>query len=153
KRMAKSFGLADQKEVFRFKKGGTLRVVRADIDVDQFSASTIALLNLVALVHSKGLNVENFSRLIQQAPSPGFERQLLDDVLVKRNQHLTEQIQSNLSQSDNIMVPWGAAHMPGIAREIQKSGFRLTETREYAVIRFYGGIKNKASPVDDQFSH
>jgi len=36
------------------------------------------------------------------------------------------------------MVPWGAAHMPGIAREIIKSGFHLAETREYMVIRFRG---------------
>jgi hypothetical protein len=35
-------------------------------------------------------------------------------------------------------VPWGAAHMPGIAREILKSGFHLAETREYVVIRFHG---------------
>jgi hypothetical protein len=46
-----------------------------------------------------------------------------------------------LPQSDNIIVPWGAAHMPGLAKEIQKSGFRLDETREYVVIRFGSVIK------------
>jgi hypothetical protein len=28
--------------------------------------------------------------------------------------------------------------MPGIAKEIQKSGFRLDETQDYLVIRFSG---------------
>ncbi len=43
-----------------------------------------------------------------------------------------------LPQSDNIMVPWGVAHMPGIAREIQKAGFRLDDTQEFMVIQFGG---------------
>jgi hypothetical protein len=34
------------------------------------------------------------------------------------------------------MVPWGVAHMPGVAREIQKAGFHLQEIHEYVVIRF-----------------
>jgi hypothetical protein len=34
------------------------------------------------------------------------------------------------------MVPWGVAHMPGLAHEIEKYGFHLSETREITVIRF-----------------
>jgi len=41
------------------------------------------------------------------------------------------------------MVPWGVAHMPGIAKEIQKLGFHLDETHDYMVIRF-GGLKNQS---------
>jgi hypothetical protein len=48
-----------------------------------------------------------------------------------------DEIQTRLPQSDNIIVPWGVAHMPEIAAEIQKSGFRLDESREYEVIRFH----------------
>ena len=135
KRMAKSLGLTEQKQEFNPTNG---EIVPADVDVDQFSTNTIALLNLVTLVHSKGLDSRTLLQLMQYAPAPGFEEQLFDDLLAKRNQHLLGEIHSHLEQSDNIMVPWGAAHMPGIAKEIQKAGFRLDETHEYQVIRFHG---------------
>lgn len=135
KRMAKSLGLSEQKVKFKPTRG---EMVRADVDVDQFSTDTIDFLNLIMLVHVKGVNSENVLKLLQYSPPPHFEAGLFQDLLTKRNQHLLEEIESQLSQTDNIMVPWGVAHMPGIAREIQKSGFQLDETREYTVIRFHG---------------
>ena len=139
KRMATSLGLAEQQKVFQPSQG---EQVRADVDVDQFASSTIDLLNFVMLIHSKGLSAENLSKLLQYPASPGFEDQLLEDLLRKRNRHLLEVIHSRLSQTDHIIVPWGVAHMPEIAKEIQKSGFRLEETSEYMNIRF-GSDKTK----------
>lgn len=134
KRMAESLGLAEQKQTFVPAANET---VRADVDVDQFSPVTIDFLNLVMLIHSRGANAENLAKVLQFTPPPGFEKQLFDDILIKRNEHLLGEIQSQLSQSDSIMVPWGVAHMPGIAREIQKAGFHLSEAHEYMVIRFH----------------
>jgi uncharacterized protein YbaP (TraB family) len=111
--------------------------VRADVDVDQFTTNTIQLLNLVTQIHSKGLNAETALKLAQYPQPPGFQDQLLDDLIKKRNRHLLEEIHTRLSQSDIIVVPWGALHMPEIAKEIQKSGFRLDGTHEYVVIRFF----------------
>ena len=143
KRMAKFLGLAEQK--VKFGHGGG-KIVRADVDVDQFSPATIEILNLVGLVHAKGLNPETLQQLLQFSPSPQIDQQLFDDILRKRNQHLLEQIQLRLLQSDNIMVPWGVAHMPGIAEGILKSGFHLEETHEFMVIRFRGfGNRDQAT--------
>jgi hypothetical protein len=139
KRMAKSLGLAEQKGTFAPATG---EVVRADVDVDEFSGTTIDFLNLVMLIHSRGMTGENLSKLLQFSAPAEFEKQLFDDILRKRNQHLLGEIHSHLPESDNIMVPWGVAHMPGIAKEIQKSGFRLSETHEYVVIRFHGAKPN-----------
>ena len=75
-------------------------------------------------------------KLLQYSPPPHFEGQLFKDLLGKRNRHLLAEIQSWLAQSENIVVPWGVAHMPEIAKEIQKSGFRLAEARDYQAIRF-----------------
>jgi hypothetical protein len=111
KRMAKSLGLAEQHEKFVPTRG---EMVMADVDVDQFSPDTIDCLNLVMLVHSRGLNPGIVLKLMQYSPSPHIEDELINDLLRKRNQHLAEEIQSHLSESDNIMVPWGVAHMPGI---------------------------------------
>ena len=133
KRMAKALGLAEQKQTFA--PGGN-RGVRADVDVGQFTQQTLDFLNLVMLIHSKGATVENVMKLMQWSPPPDFEKQLFDDILIKRNEHLMQEIQSHLPLSDDLVVPWGVAHMPGIAREIQKSGFHLSETHDYFVIRF-----------------
>jgi len=133
-RMAKSLGLAEQHEKFTPTRGET---VPADVDVNQFSKNTLALLNLVMLIHSQGVNTRNVQALIQYSPSPQMEEELMNDLLRKRNQHLLEEIRSHLPLSDNIMVPWGVAHMPGISKAIQTSGFRLVNTRNYQVIRFH----------------
>jgi hypothetical protein len=134
-RMARALGLAEQHEKFAPTRG---KIVPADIDVDQFSTNTLDLLNLVILVHTQGVNPGTLQKLLQFTPSPVLEERLLDDLLNKRNQHLWEEIQSHLPQSEHIIVPWGVAHMPWIAMEIQKAGFHLEETQEYTVIRFHG---------------
>jgi hypothetical protein len=133
KRMAKTLGLAEQKETF---VPNPQEVVHADVDVDVFSHETIDFLNLIMLFHSRGMTPENLTKFMQYSPRPGFEKQLFDDLLVKRNAHLLGEIQTHLATSDNIMVPWGVAHMPELAREIQKAGFHLSETRDLVVIPF-----------------
>jgi hypothetical protein len=133
KRMATSLGLSQQQKEF---KPSPVQMVPADIDVDQFAPSTIDFLNLVMLIHSRGLNAQNLLLLMQSSGSIEFEKQVFDDILRKRNHHLLQEIRDQLSSSDQLVVPWGAAHMPEIAREIQKAGFRLDSSREYVAIRF-----------------
>jgi hypothetical protein len=131
-RMARSLGLAEQQKVF--KPRGT--VIRADVDVDQFTTNTIALLNLAMLIHTKGINAETMMAWAQYSPPPDFLTQLDDDIVRKRNKHLLKQLQAELPESDIIIIPWGAGHMPGIASAIEKDGFHLDRTDEYTVIRF-----------------
>lgn len=132
KRMARTLGLSEQKEEFKPKA----ELVRADVDVDQFSTNTIDMLNMAMLVHAKGLNAETLMTLAQYSPPADVEQQLFDDLLSKRNQHLLKTLQSELPQSDLIIIPWGAGHMPEIAKSIEKDGFHLTGSKEYTVIRF-----------------
>lgn len=132
-RMAKSLGLAEQQEEFEPTRA---EAVDADIDVAEFEKDTIGFLNLVMLVHAKGVTPKNLMMLLQYSPPPQFEERLFGDLLNKRNQHLLAEIETRLPLWDALVVPWGVAHMPGLARDIQKAGFRLVETREYQVIRF-----------------
>jgi hypothetical protein len=140
-RMAKSLGVAEQQKEFQ-PRG---EMVRADVDVEVFSTNTIALLNLVMRFHSKGLDPQTIVQLMQYGQPAGLEEFLVGDLLRKRNRHLLEVINARLPSSEYIIVPWGGAHMPEIAAEIQKAGFRLSESREYVAIRF-GSAKNKATP-------
>ena len=135
KKMAAALGLAEQHEEF---KPSTIQTVRADVDVEQFSQNTIGILNLVMRIHAKGLNAEMVQTLLQFSPTPEVQAQLFDDLLTKRNQHLLGEIRDRLTESEMLIVPWGAAHMPGISKAIEKTGFRLTDTQEYMIIRFRG---------------
>ena len=71
---------------------------------------------------------------------------LWDDLLHKRNRHLLEELRVRLPAAEQVIVPWGVAHMPGIAEGIQAAGFRLDGTQEYTVIRFrFPGSKSKGA--------
>jgi hypothetical protein len=133
KRMATSLGLAEQHEEFNPVR---VEMVMADIDIKEFTADTIGFLNLMMLFHAKGVTADAVLKVLRFTPPPHFDERLWDDLLHKRNRHLLNELQSRLSDSETLIVPWGVAHMPGIAEGIQAAGFRLAETREYTVIRF-----------------
>ncbi len=140
-RAAARLGLAEQQREFRPPEAS---MVRADVDVAEFTTNTIDFLNLIMLVHTKGLNAATLLPLLQYQPPPNFEAELFNDLLHKRNRHLLVAINEELAKSEILVVPWGAAHMPEIAREIQKSGFHLTATEDRTVIRFrFPGTKTK----------
>jgi uncharacterized protein YbaP (TraB family) len=87
-------------------------------------------------VHARGLNSSTVLLLTQFSPPPDLEQQLFDDLLLKRNEHLLKELRERLPHADHFVVPWGAMHMPGIEKEIQKSGFKLIETHDHVSIRF-----------------
>jgi NitT/TauT family transport system permease protein len=142
RRMAQTLGLSEQQKEF---KPRTREIVRADVDVSEFATDTIDLLNLVSLVHSRGLNNDTLLKLTQYAPPPHFEEQLLDDILRKRNRRLLENIRSialGVGFPLLLMLVWD--------RAVAITGTRLVPSpREVAVMMYdfsFGGI------YDDAFS-
>lgn len=130
-KMAEAFGVVEQQKVF--KPQG--EIVAADIDMSDFSPETIDLLKTSMLLHSKGITSETLPILMKPTP-PGLEKRLMEDILEKRNVHLLKVLHERLPSSKHIIVPWGAAHMPGISREIEKSGFKAISAQPYMAIRF-----------------
>jgi len=130
-RAAASVGGVEQTKVF--KPQGEL--VPADVDMSSFSPETLEVLKTAMLVHAKGVTAETLPLLMKPTP-PGMELLLMEDLLTKRNRHLLNVLEERLPKTNSIIVPWGAAHMPEIAREIQKLGFRVVETQDYLAIRF-----------------
>jgi hypothetical protein len=142
KRVATTLGLSEQQNEF---KPVEAEIVRADVDVSQFTTNTIGLLNLVMLIHAKGLTAETVSALLRFSAPPQVEAQVLDDILRKRNERVLREIDYRLSDAKPIIVPWGVAHMPGIAAGITASGFHVAEAQDYTVIRFHFGKVAKGS--------
>lgn len=130
-KMASALGGVEQTKVFK-PKG---EIVAADMDMSGFSPATVDLIKTAMLIHAQGVTRETLPIMMKPTP-PGLEKQLMDDILTKRNQHLLGVIQERLPTSEVIVVPWGAAHMPEIHREIQKLGFEQVDSKEYLAIRF-----------------
>ena len=137
-RPAKALGLVEQADEFLPPQA---RLLQADVDVEQFSEGSIAFLNLVSLIYSEGWRAEHILNLIQESKRPLFVEQIMDDLLTKREANLLKGIEAELSGSEVIVVPWGAAHMRGIAKGIQKSGFRVADTQEHQVVHFRSVLK------------
>jgi hypothetical protein len=132
-RMAQSLGLSEQQKEFKPQTG---EWIPADIDVNEFAPATIDFLNMAMLVHKYGLNPQTLLPLLQYSPPADVQQHIWDDLLHKRNRHLLGEIRKRLSKSDYIIIPWGAAHMPEVSREIQNSGFHLVEKQTFQAIRF-----------------
>ncbi len=139
-RMAKALGVTEQHEAFQ-PRG---ELVSADVDIGIFSKSTLGFLNLVMRLHSNGVDLQTVLQLMQTSTARN-EAQLLEDLLGKRNEHLLGEIRSRLTAADYLIVPWGAAHMPEVARGIQKLGFHLEESQEYVAIRFRSAANKQNS--------
>jgi len=133
KRAAKSLHLAEQHEDFKIPQG---HLVPADVDVKEFTSNTIAVLNMVTLVHSEGINPHTISMITQFSLTPASEQELFEDLLLKRNDHVLKELFSRLPNADNFIIPWGAAHMAGLSQAIEKAGFHLAGTRDFVSIRF-----------------
>ena len=130
-RMAASVGAVEQAEVFQ-PPG---EIVSADVDVSSFSPGTLDFLKSVLLIHVKGVTAETLPALLKPM-APDLQQQVMDDLLTKRNRHLLGVLQERLADANHIIVPWGAAHMPELAREIRKLGFHQVNQRRYVAIRF-----------------
>ncbi|MBL9189898.1 MAG: hypothetical protein JNK23_20630 [Opitutaceae bacterium] len=130
-RAASLIGGVEQRDFF--KPRGT--IVAADLDMRDFSPPTLGVLKSVTLINEKGLTRETLPLVLKPMP-PSWDKHLLDDLITKRNRHLLGVIGQHLPTSDMIVVPWGAAHMPEIHREILKLGFQVVETKDYTAIRF-----------------
>ncbi len=130
-RAAATVGGVEQTKVFK-PRG---EIVPADVDLSTFSPATLEVLKTAMLVHTKGVTAETLP-LLMKPSTPGLEKVLVEDLLTKRNRHLLNVLEERLPKASSIIVPWGAAHMPEIAREIQKLGFHVVEKREFFAIRF-----------------
>ena len=73
---------------------------------------------------------------MQKSQNPALTEGLWEDLLTLRNNHLIKELQTELARTKTVVLPWGAAHMPGLSREIQALGFRPTQSQEYSVVRF-----------------
>ena len=142
-RLARNLGLQTQQPIgfYLFPDGvtgaaGEWPVLRnADVDARVFAPETVEYLALAAGIWDTDeplLAFIDFYRHVLEHPE--LAEVFLRDILELRNRHLLAQIQIALPQYKNVIVPWGALHLPEIERKLLEQGFVFEdETRRQVV--------------------
>ena len=103
-------------------------ILRADVDISSFRPNTILILNELSrsLKESPSLSkgLTGFNAWLGKNMTPAMYKDLMDDILHRRNSVLIGHLRNALLRYDTIVIPWGAMHMPEIEREVLQQGFR-----------------------------
>jgi hypothetical protein len=154
-KIARLFGLSSQEnsslqEFARTAVTGTeeksparnSRVVyrHADVDISTFQPLTLEYIGALGEILSDP-TMETLSRVVS-APdtpfkNPDVEAVVMGDILDQRNLHLMAEIGSALETSHDVVVPWGALHLPYVEAELKKQGFEETHRIDRPIIRFW----------------
>lgn len=129
---ADSIGLAAQPALAPKKRAPAQHL--CDIDTSEMSSETVAVLNAVARTMQAAAEGDSLAAVsaLGAIGEPDMNR-LIADVLDLRNARVIKGLHQVLGQYDHIAIPWGAAHMPGIEREVLKLNARLVETHRNTV--------------------
>ena len=75
---------------------------------------------------------QEFLELVRHADEePEIWNSLMEDILVRRNEHLIAAIDSNLAAYQRIVIPWGALHLPTIEAAIGERGFEQVSSAQH----------------------
>ena len=131
---AKSTGLSEQPD-FTHDMPGLVR--HFDADVVEFSESTLLFLNAAARSFEQTNRQDWVGALatLNSLPPADF-KQLKHDIIDLRNAKVVTGIAESLRNSNNVLVPWGAAHMPGIEQELLNFQLKKVSSRELTVLEW-----------------
>lgn len=98
----------------------------ADVDIETFHPQTIAfILAVMAIFQSNDLR-ELVGFLVDPS-SPiadeSAQEQVVEDILIARNQRLVAEIETSLKDYRCVVVPWGAMHLPEIESWLRERNF------------------------------
>ncbi len=136
-RLAAALGLEAQEESLAAPPA--LTTEPADVDVGTFSPATVAVLVAAGRVlasDSPEAFVAAYGALAAAGSRPGALDALRADLIDRRDEHLLARLEEALGAYRRAVVPWGAAHLPGIEAGLLARGFRLADTRERTAIGF-----------------
>ncbi len=116
-----------------------VEMINADIDVSELSPDHQE--QLVEILSA--LDTDNIAELLKGPDITGEELEYLmkDGLIGQRNDHLMEHIDAAMKRSEvgEILVPWGAAHLPDIEKRLLSQGFEKITEEIRPVVRFWKG--------------
>lgn len=122
-----------------------VKIVRADIDSSELSSKTLEFLNAAGRylnAHEQMFDVFlSFYRWSNEHLTAAEQNAIYAEVLDKRNDVLLRHLAEALLHFDEILVPWGALHMPAFETYLKAQGFNLADQRERRAVAFW--VENK----------
>jgi len=112
----------------------------ADVDVETFHPQTIAfILAVVGLFQNNDFRELLGSLVDPSSPivDENAQAQVMEDILIARNQRLVSEIESSLKDYRRVIVPWGAMHLPEIESWLQKHKFVQSDEIERKALGFW----------------
>ena len=135
KKVASAIGLDTQEEFDLDREALTVR--NADIDLTEVSAVTLELLNSTnRLFDPATFSTEALLHCFELFSDMEKVEIFFDDLIKKRNAHLFGVITESVDDFDNVIVPWGAAHLKEIEENLLDSGFSLSRSRKRTVFSY-----------------
>ena len=127
-------------------------VERCDVDISDFSPGTIDWLRTSISILESWTSGDRLMALQKSISTQDPELDLLlEDLLERRNQRVVDCIAEQMRTYGHIVIPWGAAHMPGIERALLDRGSTIVERRRIQVWGWSSqehNSPNKADPDD-----
>jgi hypothetical protein len=111
-------------------------IVNADVDVAEFSDTTLDILREVAGVWDSESLPDALRRLLARNSSRAELVVLKKELIDLRNAKLLATFDERAAAHATIVIPWGALHMPGIEAGLRERGYRIESRRTRPVVRF-----------------
>ncbi len=113
-------------------------IVRADIDVSEFSDSTIRYLSEVGDIYGARSLRDAFERFSALNTQFSEEEAVLvwSEVIDKRNKKLLAVFDDEAPSNPVVVIPWGAAHMPGIEQGLRERGYEIQSRETLNVVEY-----------------
>lgn len=116
-------------------------VVRADIDVSEFTPLTLRFIGRVSEVYASRTFQEAMQKLTEVSGefTDAEIKLVMDDLIAKRNTRVLAELDKRLANYRVVFIPWGAQHMPDLENALRERGFAIAEQRMRPIAR-YGTI-------------
>ena len=138
-RVAERAGLASQQDLASYRPG--IRQRNADVDVSDLSEGTLRQLKLTTrIVDDEGFDFEALlDLLLYSVESTEDDLDVFwKDVIELRNSVLIGHLHRAVLEEPVVVVPWGAAHLPGIQQELYSMGYELELERRHPLLSWAG---------------
>jgi len=118
-------------------------IVRADIDVSEFTPLTLRFIGRVSEIYGSRTFDEAMRKLTEVSGefTDADIQLVMDDLIVKRNTRVLAELDKRLANYRVVFIPWGAQHMPDLESSLRERGFTIVEQRMRLIAR-YGTIYN-----------
>ncbi len=104
--------------------------MNADLDLSDFDPRTIGLLEEIGELYRGDDFLDGFLEIYERMrANPEASAAMTEDLIDRRNRYVVARIIDYRDEYREIVVPWGAMHLPGIATAIEELGFVRRSTR------------------------